>query len=176
MAGRRSLMKTKTKLKSKLSRTFSNNFPGAYQKFTMQHTQQNEGLPETNVQKPIKACTVALISTAGVHLKTDPPFDVDNPAGDPTFRLIPGHTEEAELTVTHIYYDTKYAKTDPSIVFPLKQLRELANGGEIGAVASANIGLNGGILDTELVERDAIPFVVELFRNENIDVALLVPG
>ncbi|WP_186725603.1 glycine/sarcosine/betaine reductase selenoprotein B family protein [Planomicrobium sp. CPCC 101110] len=169
-------MKAKTKLKSKLSRTFADNFPEAYQKFTMQHTNKNEGLPGTTVQKPIKACTVALISTAGVHLKTDPPFDIDNPAGDPTFRLIPGNTEETDLTVTHIYYDTKYAKTDPSIVFPLTQLRELAASGEIGAVAKVNIGLNGGILDTELVERDAIPQVVEFFQNENIDVALLVPG
>ncbi|WP_245894419.1 glycine/sarcosine/betaine reductase selenoprotein B family protein [Planomicrobium soli] len=166
----------KTRLKSKLSRTFANNFPDVYQKFTMRHTNNNEELPETTVTKPLTACTVALVSTAGVHLKSDPPFDVDNPAGDPTFRLVPGNTAETDLTVTHIYYDTKYAKTDPSIVFPITQLRELEAEGEIGAVAGANLGLNGGILDTELVERDAIPVVVELFRNENIDVALLVPG
>jgi D-proline reductase (dithiol) PrdB len=169
-------MKAKTKIKSKLSRTFSYNFPDAYQKFTLTHTSKNESRPGTDLKKPLKECKIALVSTAGVHLKADAPFDVDNPAGDPTFRLIPGSTEEAELTVTHIYYDTKYAKRDPSIVFPLQQLRELAKVGEIRAVADANIGLNGGILETEFLEQEILPQVVELFRNEAIDIALLVPG
>lgn len=169
-------MKLKTKVKAKLSQTFSSNFSGAYQKFTLTHTTKNAGIPETALSKPLSKCTVALVSTAGVHLKTDPPFDVDNPAGDHTFRVIPGLAEEKDLTVTHIYYNTKFAKTDPSIVFPLEQLRDLAVAGEIGAVANANIGLNGGILDTGLVERESIPLVVELFKNEQIDLALLVPG
>ncbi|MDN7240767.1 glycine/sarcosine/betaine reductase selenoprotein B family protein [Planococcus sp. N028] len=169
-------MKMKTKIKSKLSRAFAYNFSGAYEKFTMSHMNEYEGVPETVLTKPLKECTVALVSTAGVHLKSDLPFDVDNPAGDHTFRLIPGDADEKELTVTHIYYDTKFAKTDPSIVFPLQQLRDMAETGDIGAVASANIGLNGGILDTQLVEQESIPQVVKLIRNENIDIVLLVPG
>jgi len=169
-------LKMKTKIKSKFSQAFAQNFTGAYQKFTLTHTNEQQGVPETVLTKPLKECSVALVSTAGVHLKSDPPFDVDNPAGDPTFRLIPGNTDENDLTVTHIYYNTKFAKTDPSIVFPLEQLRDMAKAGEIGAVANVNVGLNGGILDTKLVEQEAIPQVVKLFENENIDIALLVPG
>lgn len=169
-------MKVQTRIKSKLSQAFSSNFSGAYQKFTLSHMDKNEGVPETVLSKPLKECTVALMSTAGVHLKSDQPFDVDNPKGDHTFRLIPGGTDEKDLTVTHIYYNTKIAKTDPSIVFPLQQLRDMAEAGEIGAVANVNIGLNGGILDTTLAEQESIPKVVELLRNENIDLVLLVPG
>lgn len=169
-------MKMKTKLKSKLSRTFSSNFTDAYQKFTMSHMNENKSLPEAFLQRPLDQCKVALVSTAGVHLKSDEPFDVDNPAGDPSFRVIPADATEQELTVTHIYFDTKFAKTDPSIVFPLQQLKDFAADGKIGSVSDVNIGLNGGILDTAIAEKDFIPKVVELFHNEGIDAALLVPG
>lgn len=169
-------MKMKTKIKSKMSRTFSGNFTEAYKKFTMKHMTAHTSLPEALLMKPLHECQVALVSTAGVHLKTDEPFDVDNPAGDHTIRIVPSDAAEHELTVTHIYYDTKFAKTDPTIVFPLQQLNEMAANGTIGSVSAVNVGLNGGILDTALVEKESIPKVVELFLNEGIDAALLVPG
>ncbi|WP_440107823.1 glycine/sarcosine/betaine reductase selenoprotein B family protein [Planococcus halotolerans] len=166
----------KTKIKSKMSRTFSGNFTGAYKKFTMSHMREHTSLPEAFLSKPLNLCKVALVSTAGVHLETDEPFDVDNPAGDHTFRIIPSDISEQELTVTHIYIDTKFAKSDPTIVFPLPQLKQAAADGKIGSPSSINIGLNGGILDTALAEKESIPKVVELFLNEGIDAALLVPG
>lgn len=169
-------MKLKTKIKSKLSRTFSGNFPEAYKKFTMSHMHDYTSMPETRLHKPLSECKVALLSTAGIHLVTDSPFDVDNPAGDPTFRIIPADAQEDQLTVTHLFIDTKHAKRDPTIVFPLPQLKELAADGMIGSVSPIHIGLNGGILDTAEVEREWIPKVVELLRREEIDVALLVPG
>lgn len=169
-------MKMKTKIKSKMSRTFSGNFKGAYKKFTLSHMREHTSPAEAFLTKPLNDCKVALISTAGVHLKTDEPFDVDNPAGDHTFRIIPSDVPEQDLTVTHIYIDTKFAKSDPTIVFPLPQLKQAAADGIIGSTSSLNIGLNGGILDTALVEQETIPIVVELFHNEGIDAALLVPG
>lgn len=169
-------MKMKTKIKSKMSRTFSGNFTGAYKKFTISHMREHTSPTEAFLSKPLNECKVALASTAGVHLKTDEPFDVDNPAGDHTFRIVPSNAPEQELTVTHIYIDTKFAKSDPTIVFPLPQLKQAAADGKIGSVSSINIGLNGGILDTALVEQESIPKVVELFHNEGIDAALLVPG
>ncbi|UJF27334.1 glycine/sarcosine/betaine reductase selenoprotein B family protein [Planococcus sp. 107-1] len=169
-------MKRKTKVKSKLSVAFSTNFPEAYKKFTLKHVNERQGMPETVLAKPFRECKVALITTSGIHLKSDRPFDVDNPAGDPTYRLIPAAAQEEELTVTHIYYNTKFAKTDPTIVFPLPQLRALTDKGEIRSVADVNVGLNGGILETSAVEQEAIPKVMALFENEQVDIALLVPG
>lgn len=169
-------VKMKTKIKSKVSRTFSGNFPEAYKKFTMSHMKEHTGMPEAKLHKPLSKCKVALLSTAGIHMVTDSPFDVDNPAGDPTIRIIPSDVREDQLTVTHIYIDTKHAKSDPTIVFPLPQLKELAADGMIGSVSPIHIGLNGGILDTAEVEKEWIPKVVERLRREEIDVALLVPG
>jgi len=169
-------MKRTTRIKSKLAVAFSSYFLKAYNHFTLKHVNQHEDCPETTLTKPLSECNVALLTTAGVHLKSDTPFNVDNPAGDHTIRIIPSNTEEEDLTVTHIYYDTKSAKIDPSIVFPLKQLNSLAEEGVIGSVADANIGLNGGILNTALVEAESIPKVIERLKMENVDAALLVPG
>lgn len=169
-------MKSRTKIKSKLAVAFAGNFPKAYNKYTLKHIKEQIGFPEMRVTKPLAECKVALLSTAGVHLKTDPPFDLDVMSGDHTIRIVPGNVKEDNLTVTHMYYDTTTAKKDTSIVFPIQQLRELEQTGEIGAVSDSHIGLYGGIMETSAVEAESIPKVVELFKNKNIDIALLVPG
>ena len=128
------------------------------------------------MSKPLSECKVALLSTAGVHLKTDIPFNLDLHPGDHTIRIVPGDASEQDLTVTHMYYDLKSAKKDTTIVFPIQQLKELKQAGVIGEISDIHIGLFGGIMDTEHVEAESIPKVVELFKNKNIDVALLVPG
>ncbi|MGD8725357.1 MAG: hypothetical protein PVG00_15555, partial [Desulfobacterales bacterium] len=51
-------------------------------------------IPWTLLQKPIKETTFSLITTAGISMKSDPPFDLERekrePAwGDPSFRKIP---------------------------------------------------------------------------------------
>ncbi|GAX90971.1 glycine/sarcosine/betaine reductase selenoprotein B family protein [Effusibacillus lacus] len=169
-------MKWSTKIKSKIAVAYSSNFIESYKKFTLKHVRKNENVPEALLQKPLDQCKVALITTAGVHLKSDPPFNVDNPAGDHTIRIISSDAKAEDLEITHIYYDTKFAKADPSVVFPLQQIRELAENGVIGAVSNVNIGLNGGILDTTLVETESIPKAVFDLTNEQVDIALLVPG
>jgi|SRR5690625_30822 len=169
-------MKLTTRIKSKLAVTFSNRFPKAYNHFTLKNVNQQGEYTETTLTKSLSECNVALLTSAGVHLKSDTPFDVDNPVGDHTIRIIPANTAEEDFAVTHIYYDTKSAKIDPSIVFPLKQLNSMANEGVIGSVSNVNIGLNGGILDTTLVETESIPKVIKLLKKDQVNVALLVPG
>ncbi|MEE8573946.1 MAG: selenoprotein B, partial [Thermodesulfobacteriota bacterium] len=44
------------------------------------------GIPFTKLTRPISECKVALVTTAGVHLKTDTPFGTASPDGDFTFR------------------------------------------------------------------------------------------
>lgn len=169
-------MKVSTKILSKLAVAFSSHFPQAYERLTLKNVRKHQDLPGTMLKKPLHECKVALLSTAGVHLRSDVPFDVDNRAGDHSIRMIPSDAAEEDLTVTHIFYDTTFAKTDPSIVFPLKQLKELAKEGVIGSVSDTSIGLNGAILDTTLVERESVPNAVQALQNENVDCALLVPG
>jgi D-proline reductase (dithiol) PrdB len=58
-------------------------------------------VPFTPTRQPLRACRLALITTGGVHLREQPPFDMADPRGDPSYRAIPTDTPYARLTITH---------------------------------------------------------------------------
>jgi D-proline reductase (dithiol) PrdB len=116
------------------------------------------------------------MTSAGVHLHDDEPFNVETLEGDHSYRIIPSDTSEDNLTVTHIYYNTKYPKKDISIVFPLKQLRELELKNFIGKVSNFNIGINGGTLNHEPHETVTAPKIAKLLKHKEVDIVILIPG
>lgn len=137
-----------------------------------------EGVPWTPLARPLAESTVALVTTAGVHLASQEPFDMKDPMGDPSFRELPSDTPSGLYAITHDYYDHTDADSDLNVVFPLDRLRELAGQGLIGSVAPTNYGFMGHIdgphMDT-LVKRTA-PEVAERLRAEGVHAALLTPG
>src|SRR5262245_5257197 len=66
-------------------------------------------VPWTPLHRPLPVCRAAIITTGGVHRKTDRPFDMTNPDGDPSFREVPATAAATELTITHDYYDHRDA-------------------------------------------------------------------
>ena len=48
--------------------------------------------PWTPLEKPLSRCKVALITSSGLIRKSDQPFDLGNPNGDPSYRVIPSTT------------------------------------------------------------------------------------
>ena len=86
---------------------------------------------------------LALVTTGGIHLKTQPPFDMQDRHGDPTFREIPADATPADLAISHDYYDNRDADSDINIVFPLERVRLLAQFGEIGKCKSSPLFLYG---------------------------------
>ncbi|NIO17014.1 MAG: hypothetical protein GTN70_08450, partial [Deltaproteobacteria bacterium] len=71
------------------------------------------------------AARVALVTTAGVHVTGDRPFDMKDRDGDPTYREIPSDTAASSLSITHDYYDIRDAELDPGVVFPLDVLLDM---------------------------------------------------
>jgi D-proline reductase (dithiol) PrdB len=127
---------------------------------------------------PLPSATVALVTLGGVHLKTQPPFDMRNPAGDASFRVIPGTVVPADLTITHDYYDHTAADRDVNVVFPIDRLRELAIAGWIGRPAPRHIGAMGHILGAEQqrLVMESAPAIAQLLREDGVDYVVLVPG
>ena len=64
---------------------------------------QNDEVPWTPLAKPIEESRIVLITTGGVHLKSDTPFDMSDSNGDPSFRMIPSQAKPEELMITHDY-------------------------------------------------------------------------
>ncbi len=139
---------------------------------------EGRDIPWTAVRKPVAESMIALVTTAGVHLKSHEPFDMDDPDGDPSFRRIPSDSRQADLTITHNYYDHSAADRDINVVLPLDRMREFAAAGLIGGIGPAAYGFMGHIdgphLKT-LTERTA-PEVAGMLKRERVDAALLTPA
>src|SRR3990170_3451002 len=104
-----------------------------------------EGIPWTDFTKKLKNSTVAIVTTAGVHLRAHKPFDMKDPLGDPTWRELPSDTPMEGYTITHDYYDHRDADRDINIVFPIERLGEMRDEGLIAAVSKTNYGFMGHI-------------------------------
>src|SRR5580765_1709989 len=137
-------------------------------------------IPFTRLAKPLRECTVALLSSAGVARNDDRPFDQERERrdpwwGDPTFRRIPLGTTEEDIRIYHLHIDPRFGEADLDVVLPMRRLTELAREGMVGRAAPTHYSIMGYILEpTELVEKTA-PAIAELMRGERVDAAALFP-
>jgi D-proline reductase (dithiol) PrdB len=97
-------------------------------------------IPYTPRMRDLNNSTFALVSTAGVHLKEQEPYNVE---GDNTWRLMPGDVQASQLMVTHEHYDHRDADQEINCAFPIERLRECAAEGIIGGVSDKHLGFMG---------------------------------
>ena len=140
-----------------------------------------QAIPWTPLSKPLADCTVALISSGGIALKTDRPFDQEgerqNPWwGDPSYRVLPNTVTEKDVRVYHLHIDPRYAEQDLNCLFPLQRLQELEQAGEIGRVAERHYSIMGYILQPEELLEQTVPAIIRDLREEHADVVVLVPA
>lgn len=135
-------------------------------------------VPWVPVEKPLQESRVCLVTTGGIHLKTDAPFDMVDPEGDPTYRVIPAAATPAELTITHDYYDHRDADRDCNIVFPLERLRELAERGYLGALHPNHYSFMGHIdgRHVDALQREVLPSLLRDLQAATPDFVLLTPA
>ncbi len=139
---------------------------------------QADVIPFARLRKPIAQSTLALITTGGIHLHTQVPFDMTDPDGDATYRELPGTVALDQFTITHKYYDHTDADRDPNVIFPLAHLRDLVSKGVIGALATRHLGFMGHIEGAQLrhLTEQSAPAVAALLRADGVDIALLTPA
>jgi D-proline reductase (dithiol) PrdB len=120
---------------------------------------------------PLPDSRIAIISTAGIHRRSDPEFEAG--AGD--YRLIPGDVEPADLIMSHVSvnFDRSGFQQDINVVFPLERLRELSEAGEINSVAAWHYAFMGATDPTAMEE--SAREVAKLLVRDEVSAALLVP-
>jgi D-proline reductase (dithiol) PrdB len=134
--------------------------------------------PLASLRRPLAEATVGIITAGGVHLSAQQPFNMEDPDGDASVRIIPSHADLSDLRITHDYYDHSAADRDVNTVFPLERLRELARAGEIGGVAARQVSMMGHLLGAQrrrLVERSAGD-IADVFKEDATDLVLATPG
>lgn len=152
--------------------------PAVYKALWTAMTRPSAGdtIPWAPLRVPLSQARIALVTTGGVHRRSDTPFNVSAAVGDPSYRLIPAETDPAELMVTHIFYDHQDADADIGVMFPLAELQQLAAAGEIGAVAPRHFGFNGAIMDLAPLTQGWAPAVASALKADAVDAVVLTPG
>jgi D-proline reductase (dithiol) PrdB len=143
--------------------------------------EEPRAIPWIPLPKPLSDCTVAMISTGGLALKTDEPFDQEgerqNPWwGDPSFRCIPRTSKEKDVRVYHLHVDPRPVEEDLNCLFPLERLLELEERGEIGRSASCHYSIMGYILQPETLLEESTPAMIGLLQDEEVDAVVLAPA
>lgn len=133
----------------------------------------NESTPFTLPKKPLSQSRLAIVTTAGLHLREDRPFV----AGDPSYRVIPSNTPAADLVQSHtsIGFDRTGVLEDINVVFPIDRLREMVAAGRIGELAPAFYAFMGAQRDMTAIRERTAPEVADLLVGAGVDVVLLTP-
>ncbi len=168
-----------SRLKNRLIAKVITRFPSLSKKFIDAYKPwETQGVPWTPAARPLYACNVALVTTAGIHRTDQKPFDMTDPDGDPTYREIDKDTPRQELKITHDYYDHADADRDLNIVFPLERLEEFASEGIIGGVAQIHYSFMGHITGPHLftLMNVSAPDVAARLKGAGVGIVLLTPG
>ena len=115
----------------------------------------------------------ALVSTAGVHLRDQEPYNIE---GDNTWRVLPEDVQAGQLMVTHDHYDHHDADQDINCVFPIDRMRELAAEGIIGGVANKHLGFMGYSQRLREIYEQVAPEMAKLILRSNADAVLMTAG
>ena len=133
--------------------------------------------PWAACRKPLREATVAVVTTAGLTLPDQTPFDDAKRGGDWSWREIPGDADVASLRESHRSetFDHTGIRSDPNLGLPLDRLRELAKDGTLGAVHRRHASFMGSITAPGRLMRTSAPEVATWLENDRVDAVLLVP-
>ncbi len=135
--------------------------------------QVNDGAPFTPPARPLAACRLAIVTTAGLHRRGDRPFA----PGEQTYRVIAADTPSADIVQSHtsLGFDRTPIMRDLNISFPVDRLHELVGRGALGGVGPHHYSFMGAQRDVKRIEAETGPEVGRRLREEGVDAALITP-
>ena len=135
-------------------------------------------IPWAVPSKPLREAVLTLVTTGGVHLTSQTPFNMGDSNGDPTFREVPVDTTREHLVITHDYYDHRDAEKDLNLVFPVERLNDMVDAGVLGRLHQMAYSFMGHIDGPHLrtLQEKSAPEVARKLAKAKVDYALLVPA
>ena len=150
--------------------------PGERFARTLAATPAMEDIPWSPLCKPLSQCRVALVTTGGVHLKSQKPFDIVNDGQDWSYREIPSATRSGDLMVTHHHYDHTHVDKDVNFMLPIDRFRELVKEGKVGSLGPRFFSFCGYIRDPQALMNTTAKEVATHLRADGVDAVFLTPA
>ena len=132
-----------------------------------------EDIPWASVVKPLSQSRIALVTTGGIYVEGQEPYDLDREGGDYSFREIPRDTLREHLLVKHRGYDITGPEADINCVYPLDRFREMEDEGVIGELAPMGYSFMGLINNTKGLIEETAPDVARRLQEDRVDVAFV---
>ncbi len=138
-------------------------------------------IPWTPLKKPLSKMMFSLMTSAGISLKTDPPFDMEREKrepfwGDPTHREIPRSTDQSGIDVNHLHIDTGFIKEDIDVMLPIHRFAEFEGEGLIGGLSPTCYSFYGYQHDISALMESTMPTVAARMLREGVDAVVLTPA
>lgn len=137
---------------------------------------RRDPIPFAPLARPLAEARVALVTTAGLHLRGAPAFTVlEQPFGDTSFRVLPNDAPREELDLDAPYLDRKFVTEDPEVALPRRALGRLHRRGLVGPPAARHASFCGGILRPFPGLRASAEALLAHFAEDGVDAAVLCP-
>ena len=139
---------------------------------------EHDDAPWTPMRKPLSDSRVALVTSAGLHLRGDKPFISDlRGKGDTSYRVLPRCTPASEIIQSHtsIGFDHTGIYRDINVTYPIDRLEELREQGVIGSLADNYYSFMGAIRDATELATETGPEVAGRMLDEGVEVVFLTP-
>ena len=133
--------------------------------------------PWTPPTKPLHQARVALVTSAGLHRRGEPPFISNHHEPDYSYRRLPANTPAGDILQSHASagFDRSGIQRDLNTTYPVDRLRELLERGAIGSLAESYYSFMGALRKVDRLEQETAPAVAELLRQDGVEVVLLTP-
>ena len=138
---------------------------------------ESDAAPWSPLDRPLNQSTVAIVTTAGLHLRDDKPFNRDHPGGESTYRILPSDADPADIVQSHfsIGFDRTAIYRDLNVTYPVDRMRELVERGVIGGVGPNNYSFMGALRDCTVVAEQTGPEVAQRLLADGVNLVFLTP-
>ncbi len=138
-------------------------------------------IPWTPLAKPLNQSRLTLVTSAGISMKTDPPFDMEREKkegtwGDRSYRAIPREATEADIDIRHLHINTDYVLQDINVMLPVARMSEFEQEGIIGSLAPTVYSFYGFQWQSTDFVQEAIEPMSRKMKEEGVDAVILTPA
>ena len=134
---------------------------------------EHDSAPWTPWRKELSQSKVAMVSTAGLHLRGDKPFT----GGDQSYRVIPSGAPTGDIIMSHtsIGWDHTGFYKDINLAFPVDRMQELAQRSVIGSIGENNYSFMGAQRNPNKMIEETAPDVARRLKAEGVDLVFMIP-
>ncbi len=138
-------------------------------------------IPWTPLPGPLSQLTLSLITSGGISLKSDPPFDVEREKKEPTwgdrsYRTLPRSTTAQDIEVNHLHINTRFIQQDLNVILPLDHMAQLEKEGAIGRLAPTAYSFYGFQWQSTEFIQEAIEPISWRMKEEGVQAVFLTPA